>query len=126
MIIAPLLYPASETPEDLLVQACGLIKMVFNVDHKVHQASFFEAQDFLFILEEVFKKLILEPCPFCLLEGGNVKLVIDPEHMLQVLLPTTAAKFCHQSHGIVEGGPWTTSPLILGSFRCLWWWNTGR
>ena len=125
MIIAPLLYPASETPEALQVEACGLIKMVFNVGHKVHGASFFEAQGFLLILEEVFEKLVLEPRPFRLLEGGNIKLVIDPEHMLQVLLPTTAAKFCHQSHRITEGGPWPTSPLRLGSFRC-WWWNTWR
>ena len=126
MIIAPLLYPASETLEALQMEACGLIKMVLDVGHKVHQASFFEAQGFRLILEEVFKELVLEPHPFHLLEGGNVKLVIDPEHMLQVLLPTTAAKFCCQSCGIAEGGPWLTSPLRLGSFRCRWWWNTGR
>ena len=124
MIVAPLLYPASETPEALQVEASGLIKMVFDVGHKVHQASFFEAQGFLLILEEVFEKLLLEPCPFRLLKGGNVEFVVDPEHMLQVLLPTTAVKFCHQSCGIVEGGPWPTSPLRLGSFRCWWWWNT--
>ena len=126
VIVAPLLYPASETPEALQVKAHGLIKMVFNVGHKIHQASFFEAQGFLLMLEEVFEKLLLEPRPFCLLEEGNVKLVIDPEHMLQVLLPTTAAKFCHQSCGIAEGRPWPTSPLRLGSFRCRWWWNTWR
>ena len=126
MIIAPLLYPASETPEALQVEACGLIKMVFDVGHKFHWASFFEAPGFLLILEEVFKKLLLEPRPFCLLKGGNIEFVVDPEHMLQVLLPTTAVKFCCQSHGIVEGGPWLTSPLRLGSFRCRWWRNTWR
>ena len=126
MVIAPLLYPASETPQALQVEARGLIKMVFDVGHKFHRASFFEAQGFLLILEEVFEKLVLEPCPFCLLEGGNVKLVIDPEHMLQVLLPTTAAKFCSQSCGVTEGRPWPTSLLRLGSFRCHWWWNTCR
>ena len=126
MIIAPLLYPASETAEALQVEAHGLIKMVFNAGHKFHRASFFEAQGFLLILEEVFKKLVLEPCPFCLLEGGNVKLVIDLEHMLQVLLPTTTVKFCHQLCGIMEGGPWLTSVLRVGSFRCHWWWNTWR
>ena len=123
MIIAPLLYPASETPKAIQVEARGLIKMVFDVGHKVHWASFFEAQGFLLMWEEVFEKLFLEPHPFRLLEGGNVKLVIDLEHMLQVL-PTTTVKFCCQSRGIVEGGPWPTSPLRLGSFRCCWWWNT--
>ena len=126
MIIAPLLYPASETPQVLQMEAHGLIKMVFDVGHKVHRASFFEAQGFLLILEEVFEKLVLGPRPFCLLEGGNVKLVIEPEHMLQVLLPTTTVKFCCQSHGIAEGRPCPTSLLRLGSFRCRWWWNTGR
>ena len=126
MVVAPLLYPACETPEALQVRACGFIKMVFDVGHKVHRASFFEAQGFHLILEEVFEELVLEPRPFRLLEGGNVKLVIDPEHMLQVLLPTTTAKFCCQSRGITEGGPWPTSPLRLGSFRCRWWWNTGH
>ena len=124
MIVAPVLYPASETPEALQVEARGLIKMVFDVSHKIHRASFFEAQGFLLMGEEVFKKLLLEPHPFHLLKGGNIEFVVDLEHMLQVLLPTTAAKFCFQSCRIVEGGPWPTSPLRLGSFRCRWWWNT--
>ena len=104
MIVAPLLYPASESPEAIQAEAHGLMKMVFDVGHKIHQASFFEAQGFL-------------------LKGGNVEFVVDLEHMLQVLLPTTAVKFCIQSHGIPEGGPGQTSPLRLGSFRCRWWWN---
>ena len=120
MIIAPLLYPASEAPQALQVEAHGLIKMVFDVGHKFHQASFFEAQGFLLILEEVFEELVLEPHPFRLLKGGNVEFVVDLEHMLQVLLPTTTAKFCCQLCRIVEGGPWLTSPLRLGSFRCRW------
>ena len=87
------------------MEARGLIKIVFNVGHKIHQASFFEAQGFLLMGEEVFKKLLLEPHPFQLLKGGNVEFVVDQEHMLQVLLPITAVKFCHQSRGIAEGGP---------------------
>ena len=124
MIVAPLLYPGSEAPEAIQVEAHGLIKMVFDVCHKIHRASFFEAQCFLLILEEVFEKLLLEPCPFCLLKAGNVVLVIDLEHMLQVLLQTTTVKFCHQSCRITKGGSWLTFPLRLGSFRCRWWWNT--
>ena len=126
MVVAPLLYPACETPEAPQVEAHGLIKMVFNVGHKVHQALFFEAQGFRLILEEVFKELVLEPRPLHLLKGGNIEFVVDLEDMLQVLPPTTAAKVCCQSHGIAEGGPRLTSPLRLGSFRCRWWWNTGH
>ena len=126
MIIAPPLYPASETPEAIQVEAGGLIKMVFDAGHKVHWALFFEDQGFILILEEVFEKLLLDPRPFRLLKGGNVEFVVDPENMLQVLLPTTAVKFCCQSHRIAEGGPWPTSQLRLGSFQCRWWWNTGH
>ena len=43
--------------------------------------------------------------------------------MLQVLPPSTAMKICCQPHGIMEGRPWPTSPLRLGTFRC-WWWDT--
>ena len=93
MIIAPLLYQASETPKDIQVEACGLIKMVFNGGHTIHRASFFEAQGFLLIGEEVFEKLLLEPRSFGLLKGGNVEFVVDLEHMLQILLPTSAAEF---------------------------------
>ena len=124
MVVAPLLYPASETPEAIQVEAHGLMKMVLNVGHKIHQTSFFEAQGLLLIGEEIFKKLLFEPCPFCLLKEGNVEFVVDPEHMLQVLLPTTTAKICSQSCGIPEGGSGPTSPLRLGSYRCCWWWDT--
>ena len=121
MIIAPPLYPASEAPEAIQVEAGSLMKMVLDVGHKVHWTCFFEGQGFILILEEVVEELLLDPCPFCLLKGGNIEFVVDLEDMPQVLLPTTAVKFCHQSHGITEGGPWPTSPLRLGSFRC-WWW----
>ena len=100
--------------------------MVFDVCHDIHGASLFEAQGFLLVWEEVFKKLILELHPFCLLKGGNIGSVVDPEHMLQVLLPTTAAKFCCQSCRIAEGRPWPTSMLSLGSFRCHWGWDRGQ
>ena len=126
MIIAPPLYPASETPKAIQVEASGLIKTVLDVGHKVHRTCFFEGQGFILILEEVVKELLLDPHPFCLLKGGNIEFVVDPEDMLQVLPSTTVAKFCCQPHGIVEGGPWPTSQLRLGSFRCWWWWNTGH
>ena len=126
MIIAPPLDPACETPKAIQVEAGGLIKKVLDVGHKVHWMGFFEGQGFILILEEVVKELLLDPHPFCLLKGGNVESVVDPEDMLQVLPPTTAVKFHCQPCGIVEGRPWPTSPLRLGSFRCWWWWNTGH
>ena len=126
MIIAPLLDPACETPEAIQVEAGGLIKEVLDIGHKVHQTHFFEGQGFLLILEEVVEEPLLDPHPFCLPKGGNAEFVVDPEDMLQVLPPTTAMKFCCQPHRIGEGGPWPTSPLRLGSFRCWWWWNTGH
>ena len=101
------------------------MKMVLDVGHKVHWTCFFEGQGFILILEEVVEEPLLNPHPFCLLKGGNVEFVVDSEDMLQVLLPTTAAKFHHQSRRITEGGPCLTSPLRLGSVRCWWWWNTG-
>ena len=102
------------------------MKMVLDVGHKVHQTGFFEGQGFLLILEEVVKEPLLNPRPFCLPKGGNAEFVVDLEDMLQVLPPTTAMKVCHQPCGIAEGGPWPTSPLRLGSFRCWWWWDTGH
>ena len=52
--------------------------------------------------------------------------VVDPEHILKVLLLPRAVKFGHQSCGIVEGGPRPTFMLRWRSFRCRWWWNTWR
>ena len=126
MIIATLLDPACGTPEAIQVEAGSLIKEVLDVGHKVHQTCFFEGQGFLLILEEVVEEPLFDPHPFCLPKGGNAEFVVDPEDMLQVLPPTTAMKFCHQPCGIAEGGPWLTSLLRLGSFRCWWWWNTGH
>ena len=126
MITAPPLYSACETPKAIQVEAGGLIKKVLDIGHEVHWAVFFEGQSFLLMGEEVVEEPLLDPHPFCLLKGGNAEFVIDLKDMLQVLPPTTAAKLRCQLHRIVEGGPWLTSPLRLGSFRCWWWWDTGH
>ena len=126
MIIAPPLDPACEAPEAIQVEAGGLIKEVLDVGHEVHRMGFLEGQSFLLKLEEVVKEPLLDPQPFCLTKGGDAEFVVDPEDMLQVLPPTTAMKVHHQPHRITEGGPWVTSPLRLGSFRCWWWWTTGH
>ena len=124
MIIAPPLDPAVETCEAIQVEAGGLIEEVLDVGHKVHWKGLLEGQGFLLMLEEVVKELLLNPHPFCLPKGSNAELVVDPEDMLQVLPPPTATKVCCQLCGITEGGPWPTSSLRLGSFRCWWWWWT--
>ena len=85
------------------MEAGGLIEEVLDVGHKVHWTGLLEGQGFLLILEEVVKEPLLNPCPFCLPEGGNTEFVVDPEDMLQVLPPTTAVKICCQPHGITEG-----------------------
>ena len=126
MIIAPLFVPACEAPKAIQVEASGLIEEVLDIGHKVHWMGLLEGQGFLLILEEVVKELLLNPHPFCLPEGGNPEFVVDPEDMLQVLPPTTATKICCQPRGTTKGGPWPTSPLRLGSFRCWWWWDPGH
>ena len=124
MIIAPPLDPACEAPEAIQVEASGLIKEVLDVGHKVHWTGFLEGQSFLLKLEEVVKEPLLDPRPFRLPKGGDAEFVVDLEDMLQVLPSSTAMKVCHQPHGIAEGGPWLTTLLRLGSFRCWWWWLT--
>ena len=122
MIIAPPLDPTGEAPKAIQMEAGGLIEKVLDVGHEIHGAVLFEGQSFLLMGEEVFEELLLDPHPFCFLKGGNAEFVIDLKDMLQVLPPTTAVKLCRQPCGIMEGGPWLTSPLGLGSFRCWWWW----
>ena len=127
MIIAPFLDPACEANKAIQVEASGLIEEVLDVGHKVHWPGFLEGQSFHLMLEEVVKEPVLNPRPFRLPKGGDTESVVDPEDMLQVLPPSTTIKVCCQPHGIMEGRPWSTSPLRLGSLRCWWWWwDTGR
>ena len=122
MIIALLLDPACEAPKAIQVEAGGLIKEVLDVGHKVHWTGLLKFQSFLLKLDEVVKKPLLDPRPFPLPKGVDAVSVVDPEDMLQVLPPSTATKVCRQPCGIMEGGPWPTSPPRLDSFRCWWWW----
>ena len=124
MVIAPLLYPSHKISEPIEAEVHGPPEMFFYIGHVLYWASFLDTQCLLLVWEEVGEELIPEPYPFCLPKGGGVIFVVDPKHMLKVLLPLRATKFCHQSCGIVVGGPWLTSQLRQGSFRCRWWWNT--
>ena len=122
MIIAPLLDPSCEASEAIQMEAGGLIEEVLDVGHKVHWTGLLEGQGFPFMLEEVVKEPLLNPCPFCLCKVVNAVSVVDPEDMLQVLPSSTAMKVCCQPRGIMDGRPCPTSQLRLGSFRCWWWW----
>ena len=123
MIIARPLDPPGEAPEAIQVDAGGLIKEVLDVGHKVQQTGLLNLQGFLLVLEKEVKEPFLDLGPVCLCEVVHVILVIDLQNVFKVLPPPTAAKVCHQPHGITEGGPCLTSPLRLGSLRCWWrWW----
>ena len=124
MVIVPLLYPSSEVWKPIESKACGPLEMFFNACHVIHWAPLFDAQCFLLIWEEVREELFLQLHPIRLLKGGSVVFVVDPEHILQVLLPPSTVKFCRQSSGIAVGGLRLTSPLRLCPFSCHWWWNT--
>ena len=113
MVIAPLLYPSSTVSEPIESEARGPLEMFFNARHVIHWAPLFDAQCFLLIREEVCEELFLQLHPIRLLKGGSVVFVVDPEHILQVLLPPSTVKFCHQSSGITVGGLRPTSPLRL-------------
>ena len=59
MIVAPLLYPSSKTPEATEVEAGGPIEMFFNACHVIDWAPFFDAQCFLLKWEEVREECLL-------------------------------------------------------------------
>ena len=53
VVVAPLLYPSSETPEAIEVEARGPIEVFFDACHVIDLAPFFDAQCFLLMWEEV-------------------------------------------------------------------------
>ena len=120
MVIAPLLYPNSKVLEPIESEAHGPLEMFFDARHVIHWAPLFDVQCFLLIREEVHEELFLQLCPLRLLKGGSVVFVVDLDHILQVLLPPSTAKFCCQWSGIAVGGLRPTSPLRLCPFRCRW------
>ena len=121
VVIAPLLYPSHKISEPVEAEARGPPEMFFYVWHVLHWASFLDTQCLLLVREEVREELIPEPYPFCLPKGGGVILIVDPEHMLKVLLPPCAMEFGSQLHRITGRSPWPTTRLRRGTFRCLCW-----
>ena len=118
MIVAPPLDPPCQ------VDAGGLVKEVLNVGHKVQWTGLLDLQGFLLVLEEEVKELFLDPKPVSLHEIVYTILVIDLQNVLEVFSPPTTAKVSCQPSRVLEGGPFPTSLLRLGSLRCWWrrWW----
>ena len=87
MVIAPLFDPSGEVPEPIESEARGCIEMIFHVGHVYHGVIFFDVPPLLLVLEEVGKELLLHLEPFHLLEGGDIMLIVDLEHMLEIFPP---------------------------------------
>ena len=71
-------------------EARGHIKMVFHIGHVSHGMIFFDVPPLLLALEEVGKEFLLHFEPFHLLEGGDIMLIVDLEHMLKIFSPPSA------------------------------------
>ena len=123
MVVAPQLYPRHKILQPIEVEACGPPELLLYVWHVIHWAPFLDAQCLLLVQEEVCKEFISQPYPLCLLIGGDVILVVDLEHMLQVLSPSCAMVFGGQSCGITGRSPCPTASLRWGTFRCCGWGN---
>ena len=123
VVVAPWLYLHHKISEPIEAEACGPPEMFLYVHHVIHWAPFLDAQCLLLVREEVCEEFISHPHPLCLLRGGGVILVVDPEHMLKVLLPSHTTVFGSQSCGITGGSPWPTTWLRQGSLRCCGWGN---
>ena len=121
MVVVPPLYPSHKISEPIEAEACGPPEMFFYVRHVLHWASLLDTQCLLLVREEVREELIPEPYPFCLPKGGSVIFVVDPEHMLKVLIPPRTLEFGGQSCRIMGCGPWPTTQLRWGTFRCRGW-----
>ena len=91
MVIAALLDPSGEVPQPIESEARGRIEMVFHIGHVLHGAIFFDVPPLFPALEEVGEELLLHFGPFCLLEGGNIILIVNLEDMLKVLPPPGAS-----------------------------------
>ena len=106
------------------MEAGGLVEEVLDVSHKVQWTGLLDLQGFLLVLEEEVKKLFLDLRPVFLHEIVYTKLVVDPQNMFKVISPTTTVIVCRQPSRVLEGKPFPTSPLRLGSLQCWWrrWW----
>ena len=124
MIVAPPLDPLGEAPEAIQMEAGGLVEEVLDVGHKVQGTGLLDLQGFLFVSEEEVKELFLDPGSVSLREIVYTILVIDLQNVLKVFSPPTTVKVSHQPSRVLEGGPFPTSPLRLGSLRRWWrrWW----
>ena len=106
------------------MEAGGLVEEVLDVGHKVQWLGLLDLQGFPLALEEEVKESFLDLGPISLHEIVHIILVIDLENVFEVFSPLTAVIVCSQPCRILEGRPFLTSPLRLGSLRHWWrrWW----
>ena len=124
VVVAPWLYPRRKISQPIEGEVRGPPKLLIYVWHVIHWAPFLDAQCLLLVQEEVCEEFISQPYPLCLLiGGGNIILVVDREHMLQVLSPSRAMVFGGQLCGIMGQSPCPTALLRWGIFRCCGWGN---
>ena len=117
MIVAPPLDPPGEAPEAIQMEAGGLVEEVLDAGHKVQWPGLLDLQGFLLMLEEEIEELFPDPGPVSLREIVHIILVIDLQNVSEVPSPPTAVIVRCQPRGILEGGPFQTSPLRLGFLR---------
>ena len=91
--------------------------MVFHIGHVLHGAIFFDVPPLL-ALEELGEELLLHFGPFCLLEGGNIILIVNLEDMLKVFPPPGALIIGSIPQRVFRCGPRTTTTLGQGTYRC--------
>ena len=124
VVVAPRLYPCHKISQPIEAEARGPPELLLYVWHVVHWAPFLDVQCLLLVQEEVCKEFVSQPYPHCLLIGGvNIILLVDLEHMLQVLSPSCTMVFGGQSCGITGQSPCPTTPLRRSTFRCCGWGN---
>ena len=63
--------------------------MLFHVGHILEGVVFLDAPPLILALDEMFEELVLQFSPLCLLEGGEIVLVVGLEDMLKVLPPSS-------------------------------------
>ena len=66
------------------------MEMLFHVGHILEGVVFLDAPPLILLLDEMFKELLFQISPLCLLEGGLIVFVVGLEDMIKVLPPSSA------------------------------------
>ena len=117
MIVAAPFYPPCEVTEPLQLDASGGMELPFHVGHILEGVIFLNAPPLILALEKMFKDLVSQLIPFCLLEGGDIVLIIGLEDMFEVLLPPLAPIIGDILQRVFRS-PCATTTLVWGASRC--------